>query len=182
MGYHASPDSSTEAAASAELRTTLDGLRHIVRVLRLSSTQVERAHGISGAQLFVLQTLTDAPAPSIATLATRTATDASSVSVVVTKLVDKGLVVRRTSKEDGRRAEIALTKNGDAVARSTPPVPQALLVTAFSKLAQSTRKALARGLKDLVKEMGAVGEPGLFFEEDHMPRLSAVSRRRRGIS
>lgn len=179
MGSHASRPPSRASSDPIELKATLDGLRHIVRALRLSTVHAERAHGISGAQLFVLQNLVEGAAPSIAELAGRTATDASSVSVVVAKLVDQGLVARRPSKEDARRAEIALTKKGESIARSGPAVPQAQIARAFERLAPTTRKALARGLTELVKEMGAVGKPSLFFEDEPAAQRSTSSSRRR---
>ena len=122
---------------------------------------------MSGAQLFVLQQLAEGPASSIAELAGRTATDPSSVSVLVRRLVERGFVVRRASKTDARRAEIALSKRGEGIAKSVPPVTQTRLMEAFGRLAPSVRRSLAKGLSELVREMGAFEkEPVLFFEEE----------------
>jgi len=65
-----------------EHRRVMDALRRIVRALRLSSTDLERTHGVSVAQLFVLEQLADGHARSIKQLADETLTDPSSVSVV----------------------------------------------------------------------------------------------------
>ncbi len=91
-----------------EIHAAMNAIRRIVRVLRLSSRAAEKALGVSGAQLFVLQQLADgaaSAAPSIAQLADMTATDPSSVSVVVSRLVARGLAARRSSRADARRAE-----------------------------------------------------------------------------
>src|SRR5665213_199086 len=74
-----------------EIREILDSIRRIVRLLRVSSREAEREVGLSGAQLFVLRTLSEHKFLSVNELAERTHTHQSSVSVVVQVLVDKGL-------------------------------------------------------------------------------------------
>src|SRR4051812_38419807 len=96
-------------SAEPEPVQILNALRRIVRELRLSTQLAEKGSGVSGAQLFVLHQLRESPAPSLAALAQRTRTDQSSVSVVVGRLVERGLVSRRRSEADGRRFEIGLT-------------------------------------------------------------------------
>ncbi len=144
---------------------------------------------MSGAQLFVLQALGEHSAASIAELASRTATDASSVSVVVKKLTENGFVARHQSKRDARRAELALTRKGEGVVRASPQVAQTVLIDAFTSLAPSTRRALSRGLAELVERMGGGTEPPvLFFEESNAsssstrPSSRPAGSRRRAIS
>lgn len=83
------------AGHQIQLEPTLDAIRRILRVLRRSSRLSQREYGIGSPQLFVLQRLADSPASSIKELAERTYTHQSSVSVVVRRLVEQGLVVRR---------------------------------------------------------------------------------------
>src|SRR5262249_5588713 len=91
------------------VRKVLDSLRRIVRSFRVSARAVEGRLGISAAQLFVLHQLAESDASSIDELAARTLTHQSSVSVVVARLAERGLVVRRTARDDARRTEIALS-------------------------------------------------------------------------
>src|SRR5690349_10968583 len=72
----------------------MNGIRSIVRALRLETRAIERELGISLAQLWVLQLLNERPAKTLTELAAATATHQSSVSVVVRRLVDAGLAVR----------------------------------------------------------------------------------------
>jgi DNA-binding MarR family transcriptional regulator len=81
----------------------LDSIRRLVRLLRVSERQAQAELGISGAQLFVLTELGKTPALSLNALAERTRTDQSSVSVVVSRLVDAGLVTRDRDTHDARR-------------------------------------------------------------------------------
>lgn len=145
----------------------LDSLRRIIRVLRISARRAERELGISAAQLFVLQRLAEEPARSINELAERTHTHQSSVSVVVRRLVERGLVSRRRSSRDARRVELALSPAGRRLLRGTPPAAQVRLVEAMRRLPPARRARLAASLRELVSQMGAAGEPpSLIFEEE----------------
>ncbi|HJY34709.1 MAG TPA: hypothetical protein VJ260_07640, partial [Vicinamibacterales bacterium] len=55
-----------------ETRGILDAVRRIVRELHESSRAAEKQVGLSGAQLFVLQTLAEHPGASLNDLAART--------------------------------------------------------------------------------------------------------------
>src|SRR5712691_10729098 len=93
----------------------LDAIRRLVRHLRLFDRAAQSELGISGAQLFVLAELGKTPDLSLNDLAARTRTDQSSVSVVVSRLVDAGLVLRERHSRDARRLLLNLTKNGRAM-------------------------------------------------------------------
>ena len=73
---------------------SMNAVRSIVRAFRVNTRAIELKMGISLAQLFVLQQLTERPADSLNELAERTATHQSSVSVVVRRLVERGFVSR----------------------------------------------------------------------------------------
>jgi DNA-binding MarR family transcriptional regulator len=169
MGSHAI--SSRVSARDLEAGI-MNAFRRVVRALRLGSQRAEADHGLSSAQLFVLQTLALGPAPSIAAIAERTLTDPSSVSVVVSRLVDRSLVERRTSTADGRRAAISLTRSGRALLQRAPDMPQARVIEALGTIGASNLRALSQGLEALVAAMGAESTPAsMFFEDAHAPSL-----------
>jgi DNA-binding MarR family transcriptional regulator len=144
----------------------MDSLRRIVRDLRLSARVAERSAGVSGAQLFVLQALADESASSLNDLADRTATDQSSVSVVVRRLVDRKLIARRSSSDDARRVVLTLTPAGHKLLARCPEPTQARLIAALRRIGATELDALTAGLGALVREMGIAGaEPRMFFEE-----------------
>jgi DNA-binding MarR family transcriptional regulator len=148
------------------MRSVMDALRRIVRGLRLSARDAERRAGISGAQLFVLQTLADGPALSLNELAERTFTDQSSVSVLVKRLADAKLVARRSSPLDGRRVELQLTTAGRRLLAHCPEPAQSNLVRTLHRLSGAELERLAAGLEALVRQMGMSEEaPKMFFDE-----------------
>jgi DNA-binding MarR family transcriptional regulator len=143
----------------------LDALRRIVQVLRESSRRAELQLGVTGAQLFVLQKLGEAPSQSLNDLAARTHTHQSSVSTVVARLVERGLVARQRSARDGRRLELVLTAKGRRVAAQTPGAAQDRLVDTIQQLPPRARRRLASLLRQLVAGMDAhERQPHMFFE------------------
>jgi DNA-binding MarR family transcriptional regulator len=151
---------------SESIRSVMDGLRRIVRDLRLTAREAERGAGISGAQLFVLQTLAESSVQSLNDLADRTLTDQSSVSVVVKRLVERKLVTRKPSADDGRRVELALTAAGRRLLTRCPEPTQARLVASLRRLTPDELSALTVGVRALERQMGTEGAARMFFDEE----------------
>ena len=158
-------------------RAALDAIRRIVQALRESSRAAEQRVGLSGAQLFVLQAVAEAPGLSLNELAERTRTHQSSVSAVSAKLTRAGLVERTASAGDARRAEVRLTARGRQRLRSAPRAAQERLVAAIDALPAVERARLAAVLEGLVRAM-ALGRkrPAMFFEEQLRARKRRPAR------
>jgi DNA-binding MarR family transcriptional regulator len=163
------------------VRAVMDALRRIVRGLRLTARDAERSAGISGAQLFVLQSLAEERASSLNDLADRTLTDQSSVSVVVRRLTERKLVSRKASAEDARRIELSLTPAGRRLLARCPEPTQVRLVGALRRLAGSELAGLTEGLAALVREMGMEDTAArmLFDEETPSSRRNGTKAGRR---
>lgn len=149
----------------------LDSIRRLVRLLRLSDRAAQTEVGLSGAQLFVLQELFRSPSLSLNELAERTRTDQSSVSVVVTRLVDSGLVTRDRDARDARRLVLNLTKAGRSAVQKAPGVAQERIIEIVEKMAVADRKRFAEAFEHLVGELGAEsGAAPMLFVEEEEPR------------
>jgi DNA-binding MarR family transcriptional regulator len=161
MPRRAPPDSHDAHVASA-----VDSIRRILHALRTSAGEAEARAGVTGAQLFVLQSLAEAPAASLNELAARTLTHQSTVSVVVDRLVRRQLVIKRRAQADARRVELRLSARGRALVRRAPQVAQARLIEGLRALPRSEVCELARLLRRLLRAMHATREPAaMFFEE-----------------
>jgi len=155
----------------------LDAIRRIIRALRRSTRESEREVGIGGAQLFVLQQLADSPAGSVNELAERTYTHQSSVSVVVERLVEQGLVARRPAPGDRRRRELRLTPAGKRLVERAPVPGQVRLIEGLLALPAAQIRTLERLLERVVKEMGAGSElPEMLFVEEEPARRQSRAR------
>jgi DNA-binding MarR family transcriptional regulator len=127
-----------------DISRSMDAVRAVVRALRINTRAIELEIGISLAQLFVLQQVAHRPATSLNDLAERTATHQSSVSVVVRRLVERGLVTRRADTTDKRRVQIALTPAGEKLLVGAPETIQIRLMTALGQFEPAERRQLAQ--------------------------------------
>ena len=146
--------SSGSSERGEDVGVILDALRSIVRELRLASREAEQRVGVHGAQLHALRQLADSPTMSLTELADRTHTDISSVSVVVSRLVESGLVARKSADDDRRRLSLALTARGKALIRRAPETGTARILAAAGHLSDREVHALATGLSKLVNGLG----------------------------
>ena len=141
---------SNNGERGGDVGVILDALRSIVRELRLASREAEQRVGVHGAQLHALRQLADSPTTSLTELAERTHTDISSVSVVVSRLVEQGLVARKAADDDRRRLSLGLTARGRAVIRRAPETGTSRLLRAASNLSDRELHSLATALSKLV--------------------------------
>lgn len=152
----------------------MNAVRSVVRALRLNTRSIEGKLGISLAQLFVLQQLADRPADSLNELAERTATHQSSVSVVVRRLVDRGLVTRVAAAADRRRVQIALTPEGESMLRGAPPTVQGDLMAGMARMKPDQQSTLAELLELWVLASGIdLAAPPMMFEDEPAARVAS---------
>jgi DNA-binding MarR family transcriptional regulator len=170
----------------------MDSFRRIVQALR-SSHRAAADVDLTGAQLFILTTLgASTRSLSVGELAERTRTDPSTASVVVSRLVERGLIKRARSSGDTRRVEVSLTPRGRALQLKTPAtVAQTRLGNALASLSPSDSTALVRILGTVVELMGEAdaAAPMLFDEANDrsappkatrpQPRAAVKKRRTR---
>src|SRR5438094_973063 len=143
MGANPMTGSSMPTSETRSTHRSMNAIRSVVRALRINTRSIELKMGISLAQLFVLQQLAERPADSLNDLAERTATHQSSVSVVVRRLVERGLVSRTASSADKRRIEIDLTPSGRSLLTGAPQTIQTQLMLAMRRLPAGEQHQLA---------------------------------------
>jgi MarR family transcriptional regulator, lower aerobic nicotinate degradation pathway regulator len=152
------------------IERSLNAVRSIVRALRINTRAIELQMGISLAQLFVLQQLAERSSDSLNELADRTATHQSSVSVVVRRLVERGLVSRTVSSSDKRRVVLALTEAGRTLLSGAPVTIQSQLVTGLQRMSVEDRGHLANLLeKWLLSAHIDLASPPMLGEEESPP-------------
>jgi DNA-binding MarR family transcriptional regulator len=167
----------------SQSRQIMDHFRRIVQALR-SSHRAAGHLSLTGAQLFVLKVIADAGrALSVKEVAERTQTDQSTVSVVVSRLVERGLVTRKQSAEDTRRAELSLTAQGRAVQKKAPAtVGQQRLAASLDNLKPRDAQTLLKYLNAIVDDMQIADDPAsmLFSDEaEGAARRRAAKKRAR---
>lgn len=162
--------SSTHPEPGSDSRAVMDSIRRIVHALERGSSAIQRELGLSSAQLFVLQTLANAGKLSVNELAAWSHTHQSSVSVVVSRLVERGLVSRTASDTDARRVELSVTAAGRRLVKASPPTPQERLLSAISALPSNKLAAFRSTLEQVVVAAGMASDtPPMFFENKRTP-------------
>lgn len=154
-----------------EAQSVLNSFRCLVKSLRVADRAGLKEHGLGASQLYVLHELKREAPLSINELAERTATDQSTVSVVVAKLIDKGFVTRERSEEDGRRLDLDLTSKGRLLLKRLPPPIQRSIIDGVQRLPRERAKALAEALSEICAVLGvATTNPPMLMEDEAAPR------------
>jgi DNA-binding MarR family transcriptional regulator len=135
----------------------LVALRRAAHVLRLTRGGADPDAGVTPAQLFVLAQVARATPLSVTEIADRTSTDRSSVSGIIRRLVERGLVRRRRAAHDERRVEVTATPAGRALLRRAPHPPSVMLLDGMAALSEGELQVLADGLARLVAAVGIAG-------------------------
>ncbi|HTK47227.1 MAG TPA: MarR family transcriptional regulator [Gemmatimonadaceae bacterium] len=167
------PKPAPESAPDRSTRRVMDALRRIVRGLSASARELPGGSSVSGAQRFVLRQIAAAPGLSVGELAARTLTGQSTVSEVVTRLVERRLVSRRHSATDARQAELTLTAAGRRVIADLEPTAQERLASALARLRPAERQGLAAGLEAWLAAAGLDELPITMFLEERSARSRA---------
>jgi MarR family transcriptional regulator, organic hydroperoxide resistance regulator len=148
-----------------DARAILDGVRQLVRSLRLYDKEGARQHGLGAAQMFLLHLLLEQEGLSMNALAERAATDQSSASIAASRLVAEGLVRRELSPHDRRQVQLFLTPRGRALARRAPVPAQQRILAAVERMNETDRMRLSHLLARLVDALGAAElRPGMLFQ------------------
>ncbi len=154
-------------AYRAEVGEVMDYIRYIFKAIRVSSSQFEKAVGLSAAQIFVLRKVAEEPGLSINDLAERTTTHQSSVSVVVKKLEDRGLVTRSHSVDDSRRINVTVTSEGEKMLAIVPSTVPEQMVNALQNMSLEKTQQLSLLMREFVCSAGIADTniPAPMFEE-----------------
>lgn len=124
-----------------DAKSILDSLRRLSRTLRLSEKEAQSRYGLTAAQLVVLHVLSENPDCSLGELASFTATDQSTSSVVVQRLVEAGYVSRVDQERDRRHVALKLTPAGRALAAKSPLPIEEQVARSLGRMRASDRAA-----------------------------------------
>jgi len=104
--------------------TALVALRRILRVTELNSRELARTSDLTASQLLILQHLAENGASLPSAIAKSIDLKQATVTVLVNKLQDAGLVTRRRDIEDRRRVWVELTDAGQTAREKSPDLLQ----------------------------------------------------------
>lgn len=133
----------------------LIALRRVMRAVDLHSRKLMQSHGMTGPQALVLQEVVRGKCLSAGELANRVSLSQATVTDIVTRLEQRGLLLRERSGEDRRRVLIRVTPAGDETIASAPPLLQETFVRRFADLKGWEQLLLLSSLQRIAELMDA---------------------------
>jgi DNA-binding MarR family transcriptional regulator len=159
--------SRSSAAKKNDPLVILGKFRILIRAAQRHSTAIQKRCGISGAQLWMLQELRDAPGLRVGELATRMAIHQTTTSNLLDSLEKSGYVMKSRDESDQRVVNLSLTPSGAKVLRKAPQPARGMLPEALAKISAADRAKLNAGLQallDVIEQPDqGVGEKPLSF-------------------
>jgi DNA-binding MarR family transcriptional regulator len=131
----------------------LKKFRLIYGSVRHQFREVEKKCGISGSQLWVLQEVGLKPGTGVSELAERISIHQSTCSQLVEKLVSRGLIIKKRSKEDQRRVGLTVSKAGAGVLAKAPGPAEGILPNALMALPKGVLSTLDLSLAELIGQL-----------------------------
>jgi DNA-binding MarR family transcriptional regulator len=166
-----------DASNLDDAHSVLNSFRCLVKALRVADRAGIREHGLGASQLYVLHELRNDSPLSINDLAERMATDQSTVSVVVAKLIEKGFVSRERSENDLRRLELALTAKGLRIVKNLPPPIQQVIIEGVQRLPRTRAHTLAESLREICAVLGVDDQhPPMLFADEPKPKRATTKK------
>lgn len=149
-----------------EIVAIVDGLRRIVRALELFSREVKKGFGLTAPQLWALKTLDQHGPLTVGDLAQQLLVHQSSVSLLIRRLEQRGMVRRVRLKADRRYVSIELTDRAVAVCRAAPAPSQGRLLHGLGRMSPTRLRRIRQSVDDLTRAMEAEDVEARFFFAD----------------
>jgi DNA-binding MarR family transcriptional regulator len=125
----------------------LIALRRILRVTELSSRMLARDSELTASQLIVLQRVAEEGKVLPSSIAKSVGLQQATITVLINKLEEGGLVTRRRDTEDRRRVWIELTAQGRDALEKSPDLLQNRFENAFDNLEEWEQSMLVAALE-----------------------------------
>ena len=113
---------------------TLSQFRIIFGSVQKHFAQIEKSFGISGSQLWILHEISSSPDIGVSELSLKLHIHQSTCSLLIEKLVKKGLISKIRSEVDQRKICIKLNSSAKKILKNSPKPAEGILPDALSKL------------------------------------------------
>lgn len=154
----------------------LVALRRLIRATDLHSKQLVRTAGLTASQVLLLQAIDDKESATSSELARMISLSQATVTTILDRLEERGLVSRQRSTRDKRKVYIFLTDQGKKVLAAAPAPLQEHFIRQFRQLQEWEQTAILSSLQRVAQMMDAsdidaspvldIGMLDRFAEED----------------
>jgi DNA-binding MarR family transcriptional regulator len=136
----------------------LKKLRIVIRAAQRHSAWIEKQCGLSGAQLWIMQELYEAPGLRVGELAGRLAIHQTTASNLVRPLEKQGYLVKARDPADQRAVKLELSERGADLLTRAPKPARGLLPESLRQLDEKDLAHLNDGLQGLLNSIGIIDE------------------------
>jgi DNA-binding MarR family transcriptional regulator len=155
MDYESQPVTfhSTETSPFAE--SILLSLRRIIRAIDLHSREVEARFQLTVPQLVCLRQMAAEGSCTPSDLSRAVFLSQATVTGILNRMEDRGLILRKRSREDRRRVSLVLTEEGRRILETAPLPLQDRFSERLAALAEPEQRHIDTVLKQVVDMMEA---------------------------
>jgi DNA-binding MarR family transcriptional regulator len=130
-------------------------LRRIIRAIEIHSRQLSKRFGLTGPQLAVLLEASRAGAVTIGEIAARVHLSQATVTTIVDRMEQGGLLRRTRDIADKRRVHVALTERAESILASGPSLLQETFAARFGALEEWEQLQILSTLQRVAQMMDA---------------------------
>ena len=151
---HRMPAIATDDAAAQSVQV-LTALRRIMRATDLHSKRLTKHAGLTIPQVVVLQAIRDLGEVTTGMLSVRVSLSQATVTSILDRLEERGLVERYRSTSDRRVVHARLTGQGRSVLRRAPSLLHETFLARFEALPPAGRGRIVAALEQVTAMMDA---------------------------
>jgi DNA-binding MarR family transcriptional regulator len=133
----------------------LSAMRRLIRATDLDSKRLARRTNLSTSQLLVLELLAEDSAHTVGTITERVGLAQGTVTSMIDRLEERGLVERRRNATDRRQVNVTLTEQGRKLQDLAPTALQTRFLANFSRLQDWEKTAILSSLQRVADLMDA---------------------------
>jgi len=130
-------------------------LRRIIRAIDLHSKKLSREVGLTTPQIVILQAIRDSGEVTTGRISAAVSLSQATVTTILDRLEERGLVERYRSEVDRRIVHLRLTPAGRSVLRRAPPLLHTEFRKNFAALSGRKQATILGALRDVAEMMGA---------------------------
>jgi DNA-binding MarR family transcriptional regulator len=143
----------------------------LYEALKVCCQEHEKPYVVTPPQFGVLSLLDEQKGMTIGAISQKRGVDAPTITGIVTRLEQSGLVERRHDRKDRRQVYVFLTGEGSDIMRYLPDVARAFRETMMKGFSQEEQLDLIAKLQQIIANLSAV-EPDPRVGADLLPKFS----------
>ncbi len=133
----------------------LIAIRRVIRAVDLHSRKLSQSYGLTGPQALVLKEISAKKNISAGEVAKQVSLSQATITDIVKRLEQRGLVTRVRDLQDRRKTMLEITKEGKALIKAAPPLLQEQFTERFAQLQDWEQALLLSSLQRVACLMDA---------------------------